>query len=79
MTEQNTQEVAKPTLGVADLVRIAQIIQLATSRGSWKADELSAVGQTYDKLMAFLEAAGAVINKDTDADTESDSADSQEN
>lgn len=81
MTEQTTQEANKPTLGVADLVRIAQIIQLATARGAWKAEELSAIGQTYDKLMAFLEAAGAVINKDADATAAPDdtSADSEEN
>jgi len=64
MPEQSTQEPAqKPaTLGVSDLVQIAQIIQLATSRGTWKAEELSKIGAVYDKLLAFLEAAGAVIN-----------------
>jgi hypothetical protein len=70
MSEQSTQEpTQKPaTLGVTDLVQVAQIIQLATSRGTWKAEELSAVGAVYDKLLAFLEAAGAVINSKQDAD-----------
>jgi|LakMenEpi03Aug12_release.lakeMendotaPanAssembly.Ray.scaffolds.fasta_scaffold266280_3 hypothetical protein len=56
----------RPTLGVTDLVNIAQIIQLATSRGSWKTEELSTVGNTYDKLIAFLEAAGAVTRSAAD-------------
>jgi hypothetical protein len=80
MTEQDSQPQTKPaSLGVSDLVSIAQIIQLATSRGAWKAEELSAVGAVYDKLLSFLEAAGAVINKDAEAnEPNAVEADSQE-
>lgn len=65
-TEETTQqpEAQKPSLGLADLVTIAKIIQLATARGAWKPEELSTVGGTYDKLLAFLEAAGAVSRVD---------------
>lgn len=56
----------RPTLGVSDLVVIAQVIQLATQRGAWKPEELSTVGNTYDKLIAFLDAAGAVTRSTTD-------------
>ena len=65
-SEEQTEntEPQKPSLGVADLVTIAKIIQLATSRGAWKTEELSTVGLTYDKLLAFLEAAGAVSRVD---------------
>jgi hypothetical protein len=59
-TAQPAPEVATPNLGVADLVAMAQIIQIATSRGAWKPDELTTVGSTYDRLIAFLEASGAV-------------------
>ncbi len=56
----------RPTLGLNDLVTMAQIIQLATSRGAWKTEELSTVGNAYDKLIAFLEAAGAVTRTTAD-------------
>jgi len=85
MPEQSTQEPSqKPaSLGVSDLVQVAQIIQLATSRGAWKAEELSAVGTVYDKLLTFLEAAGAVINSKQNADdtaaSDEPSAESEEN
>jgi hypothetical protein len=61
---ETTEQPSKPTLGVQDLVLIAQIFQLATSRGAWKSEELSTIGGAYDKLIAFLEAAGAVSRND---------------
>jgi hypothetical protein len=66
--ETTVQEQSKaPSLGVQDLVTIAQIIQIATQRGSWKPEELSTVGLAYDKLIAFLDAAGAVAKPDDTA------------
>ena len=62
--ETTNEQPSKPTLGVQDLVLLAQIIQLATSRGAWKSEELSTVGGAYDKLLAFLEAAGAISRND---------------
>jgi hypothetical protein len=37
-----------------------QLIQLSTNRGAWRAEELTTVGAVYDKLLSFLEAAGAI-------------------
>ena len=69
--ETPAQEQPKaPSLGVQDLVTIAQIIQIATQRGAWKPEELSTVGLTYDKLIAFLDAAGAVAKPDDTATSE---------
>ena len=65
-TAQTAPEVATPNLGVSDLVAMAQIIQIATSRGAWKPDELTTVGSTYDRLIAFLEASGAVARAPSD-------------
>jgi hypothetical protein len=65
MSTVETQE-QRPSLGLSDLVTMAQIIQLATSRGAWKTEELSTVGGAYDKLIGFLEAAGAVTRTPAD-------------
>lgn len=39
---------------VADLALIKNLIEVSSSRGAFKADELSTVGQIYDKLSEFL-------------------------
>jgi hypothetical protein len=65
-TEQaasDTQE--KPNLTLQDLSMMVQILQVGTSRGTWKADELSSVGGLYDRITAFLTAAGVVTKTDT--------------
>ncbi len=65
MTEKTeTQEVAKAPeapaqqsvdLNVQDLNMLRSIIDLASSRGAFKAAEMAAVGAVYNKLNAFLE------------------------
>lgn len=49
-----------PNLNIADLVNVLQIIRTCSSRGAFRADEMSAVGGLYDRLQAFLIATGAV-------------------
>jgi len=44
-----------PDLNVNDLNAVRSIIDIATTRGTFKANELEAVGKTYNKLTAFLE------------------------
>lgn len=57
ITEQTQpQEVA---ISLNDLGTLANIINLATTRGAFKANELSTIGAVYDKLNAFLVAATA--------------------
>ena len=41
---------------VADLNLLRNIIDLASTRGAFRAAELKQVGEVYDKLNAFLEA-----------------------
>jgi pyrroloquinoline quinone (PQQ) biosynthesis protein C len=48
--ENNTQ------ITVADLDSVKNIINLASTRGAFRGEELSQVGTVYDKLSAFLEA-----------------------
>jgi hypothetical protein len=49
---ENTQ----PSLGIQDLKVAADIINICTQRGAFRANELSAVGLLYDRLTAFLAA-----------------------
>lgn len=71
MTEENTTPEAETEapapmdpvidpnqLTVADLKMMARIIQVGSQRGSFKAEELGTVGGLYNKIIAFLGAAG---------------------
>lgn len=46
---------AAPDLNISDLVALKSIIDVASQRGAFKANELEAVGKTYNKLNNFLE------------------------
>ena len=41
---------------VADLEELRQLVDLACSRGAFRAEEASTVGRVYDKLTKFLTA-----------------------
>ena len=57
--EQKTQEVpaqeAAAELNINDLNAMRVIIDIASSRGAFKPNEMTVVGQTYTKLTAFLD------------------------
>jgi hypothetical protein len=55
-----TAQQPAPSLTLQDLVLVAQIIQLTTQRGAFKAEELADVGGLYNKLIAFLQSTGAL-------------------
>lgn len=55
----NEQETARenteaPKITLDDIVTMQKIIALASSRGSFRAEEMSAVGRTYDRISAFV-------------------------
>lgn len=63
MSEENTveekvseQAASGPELTVNDLSAIKQIIDVASSRGAFKPNEMAVVGNTYNKLELFLNA-----------------------
>ena len=63
MTEQTqtpTEQEQSASLNLQDLILVAQIIQLGSQRGAFRAEELTNVGNLYTKLVAFLQATGAV-------------------
>ena len=49
-----------PSLTLQDLVFVAQLVQLTTQRGAFRAEELQQVGEFYNKVVTFLEASGAI-------------------
>lgn len=51
--EAATQDQTQLTIN--DLVAMKSIIDIASQRGTFKPNEMMIVGQTYTKLMAFLE------------------------
>lgn len=61
---QNAAEVqneaqAGPELTIQDLMSLKTIIDVASQRGSFKPNEMAAVGNTYTKLETFLNAIAA--------------------
>jgi hypothetical protein len=57
--QENAQETATQEtsneLNINDLNAMKVIIDIASSRGAFKPNEMVAVGQTYAKLTAFLD------------------------
>lgn len=55
MTISNQSAPTQPvSLSLNDLRSCANVIEVCTQRGAFKADELMAVGQLYQKITAFL-------------------------
>lgn len=58
--QQETTPNPPPGLTLQDLVLVAQIIQLSSQRGAFRAEELRQIGELYEKLIAFLQSTGAI-------------------
>ena len=52
VNKEETQEA--PGLGIVDLRVIKEVIDVASARGAFKADEFATIGDTYGRLAAFL-------------------------
>jgi hypothetical protein len=52
------------TLGVADLQNAAQVIDVAVSRGAFRAAEAAQVGTVFNRLVAFIQSVQAQQNPD---------------
>ncbi len=63
---------AAPSLTLQDLVLVAQIIQIGSQRGTFRAEELADVGNLYTKLIAFLQATGALTAPATTEEPKND-------
>lgn len=49
---ENSDEI---NLSIADIAMLKQIVEVASQRGAFKAEEMSSVGTVYDKVTAWLE------------------------
>lgn len=54
-TEQETATQEAAELNISDLNAMKMIIDVASSRGTFKPNEMVVVGQTYTKLSNFLD------------------------
>ncbi len=53
-------ETQMPGLSLQDLLVVVQTIQVVSQRGAIRADEMEVVGGVYTRLIAFLQASGAL-------------------
>ena len=63
----NGTEKAPEGLGVADLQNCAQVIDVAVSRGAFRANEVAQVGAVYNKLEAFIKSVADAQKADAPA------------
>ena len=47
-------------LQISDILAAAQCIQLASTRGAYRAEEFTQVGGVYERLISFLKESGAL-------------------
>jgi hypothetical protein len=45
-----------PQLTITDLVDLQQVVDIACTRGAFRAEEMKQIGTVYEKLSTFLEA-----------------------
>lgn len=61
MTEQTTEaqenvEVPQaPELSIADIITLKQVVEVATARGAFRAQELTQVGRVYDRVNNWVQ------------------------
>tara|TARA_B100000809_G_C14931185_1_gene456980 strand:- start:257 stop:508 length:252 start_codon:yes stop_codon:yes gene_type:complete len=56
MAEEAKKPAETVSLSIQDIVLAANIIDLATQRGAFKAAEAAQVGSSFEKLVAFIKA-----------------------
>ena len=54
---------------VADLKAVLQIINVVSSRGAIRANEMSAVGDLFDRISKFVESVEQAAQNNTSADS----------
>jgi len=57
MPQESVEGAAQqPQLSINDLQNLRSVVDMAVRRGAFSANEISAVGATYDRVNAFLNA-----------------------
>ena len=68
MTTETTNTTPN-SLTVTDLLVLRNAIDLAATRGAFRANELSAVGTVFDKLALFVETVARIVEEAEEAST----------
>jgi hypothetical protein len=63
-------DIEQPTLSIADIANLKQIVEVASSRGAFRADELSQVGNVYDRVCAWLDSMTQATDEETQGDSD---------
>jgi hypothetical protein len=61
---ENTTEPQETELTIQDISIFKQAIEVAASRGAFKADEMAVVGATYNKVSAWLNQMQPAVEND---------------
>lgn len=56
MTDTENKQADAPSVGLADIGFLLQVVEICSKRGAFNADEMAQVGAVYDKVKAFLTA-----------------------
>ncbi len=71
-----TTDAHAPGLSIQDVLVLRQCVEVAAQRGAYKAEEMTTIGATYDRLTKWLET-HMPADENSDAD-QSDSEETQE-
>ena len=58
--------ITPPQITISDLITIKDLINLACTRGAFRGDEMTSVGEVYDKLTGFLNTVLAAAQAEAD-------------
>lgn len=65
-------DIQQPQITLADIATLKQIVEVATNRGAFRAEELSQIGAVYDRVSAWVE---AMTQQEATEDTEQGDSD----
>jgi hypothetical protein len=57
-----TEDQVAVQLQLSDLLICAQALQLASTRGAFRAEEFTQIGGVFDRITTFLKASGAIAS-----------------
>ena len=76
VAEETTAEAAAPGLSIGDMATLKSIVEVASTRGAFRAEEMEVVGRTYNKLAAFVQA--AIPQQEETAEADGEEAEAEE-
>lgn len=72
---ENTEETAPAAITVSDIVLLKNIVEIAASRGAFRANEMEQVGALYNKVSAWCETVAKAAAENAAEPTEENSND----